>query len=89
MAAETIRRWDIACDIAQQGIATPSDIELAVTLGLGYPRGPLALGDEVGAGRVLAVLNGILECTDDPRYRPSPWLRRRALAGLSLKTPQP
>ena len=34
---------NIACDIAQQRIATPTDIDLAVTLGLGYPQGPLAL----------------------------------------------
>ena len=36
---------NIGCDIAQKQIATPEDIDLAVTLGLGYPRGPLALGD--------------------------------------------
>lgn len=30
---------NIACDIAQQRIATPADIDLAVTLGLGYPQG--------------------------------------------------
>lgn len=75
---------NIACDIAQQRIATPADIDLAVTLGLGYPAGPLALGDRVGAARILAVLDGIYECNRDPRYRPSPWLMRRALAGLSL-----
>ena len=40
---------NIGCDIAQQQIATPDDIDLAVTLGLGYPRGPLALGDALGA----------------------------------------
>src|SRR5258708_11839266 len=33
---------NIACDIAQQRIASPADVDLAVTLGLGYPQGPLA-----------------------------------------------
>jgi hypothetical protein len=36
---------NIGCDIAQQRIATPDDIDGAVTLGLGYPQGPLAFGD--------------------------------------------
>ena len=44
---------NIAAEIAQQGIAEPADIDRAVTLGLGYPRGPLAWGDELGAKTVL------------------------------------
>ncbi len=39
---------NIGCDIAKQRIATPNDIDDAVCLGLGYPMGPLALGDELG-----------------------------------------
>jgi 3-hydroxybutyryl-CoA dehydrogenase len=75
---------NIGCDIAQQGIATPEDIDRAVTLGLGYPAGPLAWGDRLGPDKVLAVLDAMLELTGDPRYRPSPWLRRRARLGASL-----
>ncbi|HCN72554.1 MAG TPA: 3-hydroxyacyl-CoA dehydrogenase, partial [Pusillimonas sp.] len=30
---------NVACDIAQQTIATPEDIDLAVSLGLRYPKG--------------------------------------------------
>ena len=75
---------NIAADIAQQGIAAPADIDRAVTLGLGYPRGPLAWGDGLGAKTVLNILNNLLQETGDPRYRPSPWLRRRAELGLSL-----
>ena len=33
---------NIAADICQQRIGTPADLDAAVTLGLGYPRGPLA-----------------------------------------------
>lgn len=75
---------NIASDIAQQGIALPQDIDTAVKLGLGYPSGPLAMGDNLGPGRVLAILDGLFEIYRDPRYRPSPWLRRRAQLGLSL-----
>ncbi len=78
-----------ACDIAQQRIATPGDIDLAVTLGLGYPQGPLAWGDILGPARVLAVLDGMFAANRDPRYRPSPWLTRRARLGVSLLTAEP
>lgn len=74
----------VACEIAQQRIATPADIDLAVRLGLGYPVGPLSMGDALGAATVAQVLDGMHEVTGDPRYRPSLWLRRRARLGLSL-----
>lgn len=77
---------NIACDIAQQQIATPEDIDDAVRLGLGYPQGPLALGDAVGPRRIFNILKVLQELTGDPRYRPSSWLRRRADLGLSLRT---
>jgi 3-hydroxybutyryl-CoA dehydrogenase len=77
---------NIACDIAQQRIASPADIDAAVTLGLGYPQGPLAWGDAIGAPRVLRILERLLDFYGDPRYRPSPWLKRRARLGVSLLT---
>lgn len=75
---------NIACEIAQHGIADPLDIDRAVTLGLGYPHGPLAWGDRIGTRTVLTLLTNLQQQTGDPRYRPSPWLQRRALLGLSL-----
>ena len=74
----------IGCEIAQQRVASPQDIDNAVRLGLGYPKGPLAMGDTVGAARILEILAGMHEVTQDPRYRPSLWLQRRAQLGLSL-----
>jgi 3-hydroxybutyryl-CoA dehydrogenase len=75
---------NIACDICQQRICTPSDLETAVTLGLGYPLGPLAMGNRWGPTNVLEVLFNMQTVYGDPRYRPSPWLRRRGAIGLSL-----
>lgn len=75
---------NIACEIAQQGIAAPEDIDQAVLLGLGYPLGPLAWGDRLGPTTVLTILKNLESQTGDPRYRPSSWLARRALLGLSL-----
>jgi 3-hydroxybutyryl-CoA dehydrogenase len=75
---------NIAADICQQGICSPKDLETAVTLGLGYPLGPLAMGDRWGPTNVLEVLFNMQTVYGDPRYRPSPWLRRRGAIGLSL-----
>jgi 3-hydroxybutyryl-CoA dehydrogenase len=75
---------NIACDICQQQICTPTDLELAVTLGLGYPMGPLAMGDLLGPDNILETLFNLQTVYGDPRYRPSPWLRRRGAIGLSL-----
>jgi 3-hydroxybutyryl-CoA dehydrogenase len=75
---------NIACDICQQGICSPADLETAVRLGLGYPSGPLAMGDALGPASILEVLFNMQTVYGDPRYRPSPWLRRRAALGLSL-----
>jgi 3-hydroxybutyryl-CoA dehydrogenase len=75
-----------ACEIAQQRIATPEDIDAAVRLGLGYPFGPLALGERIGPQRIVAVLKGLVNVYGDPRYRPGVWLARRAALRLPLST---
>jgi len=79
---------NIGCEIAQMRIAEPQAINRAVQLGLGYPFGPLAFGDHLGAKRILRVLEAMYAFYGDPRYRPSPWLKRRALLGIALDTPE-
>ena len=59
-------------------------VPIAVRLGLGYPQGPLAMGDLYGPTNMLEVLFNMQTVYGDPRYRPSPWLRRRGALGLSL-----
>jgi len=75
---------NIGCEIAQRGIARAAEIDPAIQLGLGYPAGPLALGDRIGPARIVQILETIQHITGDLRYRPSLWLRRRAMLGLSL-----
>ena len=76
---------NIAAEISQRRICTPRDLETAVTLGLGYPLGPLAMGDRWGPTNILEVLFNMQTVYGDTRYRPSPWLRRRGAIGLSLR----
>jgi 3-hydroxybutyryl-CoA dehydrogenase len=79
---------NIASEIAQMGIATPEDINKAVRLGLAYPQGPLEFGDSLGPAKIHAILTAMHSFYGDPRYRPSPWLTRRARLGISLMTPE-
>ncbi|MDV7211213.1 3-hydroxyacyl-CoA dehydrogenase [Azotobacter beijerinckii] len=80
---------NLAGDIVQQRIASVDDLDEGIRLGLGYPQGPLAWGDSVGPQRLLNILECMTELTGDPRYRPGPWLRRRAVLGLSLRHTEP
>ncbi|MBR7671597.1 3-hydroxyacyl-CoA dehydrogenase [Streptomyces daliensis] len=77
----------VAASIAERAIATPADIDLAVTLGLGYPHGPLAWGEHVGAARLLGLQRALHATTGDPRYRPTRWVTERAQLGLPLTAP--
>ena len=80
---------NIASDICQQKICSPADLETAVTLGLGYPAGPLATGNQLGPTNILEVLFNMQTVYGDPPYRPSPWLPRRGAIGLSLLHEEP
>ncbi len=77
----------VACSIAERSLAAPADIDLAVTAGLGYPVGPLAWGDRIGAARMLELQRALHATTGDPRHRPTRWLTERAQLGLPLTDP--
>lgn len=78
---------NLGCYMAEIALATPADIDLAMRLGLNYPRGPLELVEEIGGTTCLAILEAAQAITGDDRYRPTTWLRRRARLGLSIHTP--
>ncbi len=79
---------NLGCEMAQIGIASPADIDLAMKLGLNYPAGSLEFIDWLGgAERSHQILSQVQAITGDDRYRPSLWLRRRALLRLPIHTP--
>ena len=55
--------------------------------GLGYPAGPLAWGDRIGAGRMLELHQALYASTGDPRHRPTRWVTERARLGMALTDP--
>ena len=79
---------NLACELAQIGIGTPEDIDTAMRLAQNYPRGPFEWGEWLGVLRVHDMLRQMQEITGSDRYRPSLWLRRRALLALPLRTRQ-
>lgn len=79
---------NLGCEIAQKGIASPETLDRAVTVALGYPKGPLGFAEHYNPARILSILEGMQVCYGhEPRYRPSPWLRRRVQLGLPLTAP--
>jgi 3-hydroxybutyryl-CoA dehydrogenase len=73
-----------AVDAVAMGVATPADIDLAMTKGVNYPRGLLEWGDELGSRTVLARMDALYDEYREDRYRASPLLRRVARAGGRL-----
>ena len=78
---------NLGCYMAEVALATPDDIDLAMKLGLNYPLGPLELAADIEPRRCLQVLDRLHAITGEDRYRPTMWLKRRALLGLPVHTP--
>jgi 3-hydroxybutyryl-CoA dehydrogenase len=64
----------------EEGVASPSDIDKAVRLGLNYPMGPLELADYVGLDTLLFASEGMVEAYGD-RFLPPQILRKLVEAG--------
>jgi 3-hydroxybutyryl-CoA dehydrogenase len=74
-----------AVRMVQDGYATAADVDTAMTLGCGYPHGPLELLDETGADRVRAALAAMHQAGGDPALAPPPLLAAHAAAGLGFR----
>ncbi len=67
-----------AAEAVQYGIASETDVDLAMTKGVNYPKGLLAWASELGFENVVKELDDLFHFYHDPRYRCSGWLRRKA-----------
>jgi 3-hydroxybutyryl-CoA dehydrogenase len=70
-----------AADAVLMRVASPADIDLAMTRGVNYPKGLLAWANELGLARVLGWLERLQAEYGEDRYRPSPLLRRMVRDG--------
>ncbi len=70
-----------AADAVLFRVASPEDLDLAVTRGVNYPKGLCRWADELGAGAVVDRLARLQDEYGEDRYRPSALLRRMARDG--------
>lgn len=64
-----------------EGVASATDIDTGLELGVNHPRGALTWADHIGLDHVFGVLAGLHAETGEERYRPAPLLRRLVLEG--------
>ncbi|HKZ89063.1 MAG TPA: 3-hydroxybutyryl-CoA dehydrogenase [Thermoplasmata archaeon] len=76
-----------AFNLLLEGVASPQDIDKAMRLGTNMPMGPFELADYTGLDIGLDVMEVLYRETHDPKFRPSPLLRKYVRAGrLGRKT---
>ena len=73
-----------AVDAVLMRVASPADIDLAMTKGVNYPKGLIAWGEEIGLATILDRLEVLFAEYGEDRYRPSALLRRLVREGRSL-----
>jgi 3-hydroxybutyryl-CoA dehydrogenase len=79
-----------AVRMCQDGYSNPTEIDTAMKLGCGYPRGPFELIDAVGAATVLTGLEAMHEAYGYPEFAPPPLLAEHAAAGIPFSAgPRP
>ena len=71
-------------DAVNNGVCDALAVDNAMLFGVNYPRGPLAWADAIGISRVVAFLDHVAAHYGEERYRVSPFLRRKQLAGQTI-----
>lgn len=66
-----------AADTLYLGVASTSDIDLAMTKGVNYPKGLLKWADDLGIENVVQQLTALKDFYEEDRYRISPLLKQK------------
>ena len=73
-----------AAEAVYYQVATARDVDLAMTLGVNYPKGLLRWADEMGIQETVDWLGALHEFYGEERYRPSPLLKTMAADGFTF-----
>ena len=73
-----------AADAVNQGVCSVAAVDAAMQKGVNYPRGPLAWADRVGLPVICSVLSNLARFYGEDRYRVSPLIQQRVLAGKNI-----
>ncbi len=73
-----------AADALYYQVASASDIDRAMVLGVNYPKGLLRWADEMGIPETVKWLGALHEFYGEERYRPSPLLKTMAADGFTF-----
>lgn len=68
--------------LVQEGVASAEDVDKIFRQCFGHKMGPLETGDLIGLDTILLSLEVLREQFGDPKFRPSPLLRKMVHAGL-------
>jgi len=76
-----------ALHLLEEGVASPEDIDSAMSMGYQFEHGPLEMADRFGLDSVLAALEGMFREFGELKYRPSFLLKKKVRAGqLGIKS---
>lgn len=70
-----------AIHILMEGVASAEHIDTAMKLGYNFPRGPLALADQIGLDELMTWMETLFHELGEAKYRPCPLLRKLVRAG--------
>ncbi|MFC4302886.1 3-hydroxyacyl-CoA dehydrogenase family protein [Cohnella boryungensis] len=76
-----------ALHLLEEGVASPEDIDSAMSMGYRFEHGPLEMADRFGLDSVLAALERMFREYGELKYRPSFLLKKKVRAGqLGIKS---
>lgn len=70
-----------ACEILMEGVASVTDIDIAMRESTGYLLGPFEMADRIGLDKVLRYMENLYQEFGDKKYKPSPIIKRLVRAG--------